>query len=89
MPLAEGPPWQATHADTMSERRGDTAFLAWKEAHCKAAEADFRMSLSLHLAMPSAQREAEIAEVQRLKRVASEKLQRFLQESDPSNGRPG
>jgi hypothetical protein len=72
----------------MSERRDDTAFLAWKEAHCKAAEADFRMSLGLHSAMPSMQREAEIEEVQRLKRVASEKLQRFLEERPPRNSRP-
>lgn len=64
----------------MSER-SDTAFLAWKEAHCKATEADFRMGLRLHLARPSAQREAEVEEVQRLKRLASEKLQRFLEES--------
>ncbi|ADU37231.1 hypothetical protein [Variovorax paradoxus] len=72
----------------MSERKDDTAFLAWKEAHCRAAEADFRLSLGLHLAMPSMQREAEMEEVQRLKRVASEKLQRFLQESHPGSGRP-
>ena len=69
----------------MSER-SDSAFLAWKEAHCKASEAHFRMGLHQHLARTSAQRNAEAQEVQRLKRLASEKLQRFLEESRAACG---
>jgi len=69
----------------MSER-SDAAFSAWKEAHCKASKADFRMGLHQHLARTPAQREAEAQEVQRLKQLASEKLQRFLEESRATCG---
>lgn len=57
------------------------AFLAWKDAHCKASEAEFQIQLGAY--RPPAQRpkQEDIAEAHRLRRIASENLQTFLDTS--------
>lgn len=56
-------------------------FLAWKEAHCKASEAEFQLQLAScrPASLRPDPRQAE--ETVRLRRIASENLQTFLEAS--------
>jgi hypothetical protein len=57
------------------------AFLAWKDAHCKASEAEFQIQLGACRPPSQQPKQEEIEEAHRLRRIASENLQTFLDAS--------
>ncbi|MDQ0026774.1 hypothetical protein J2X90_004601 [Variovorax paradoxus] len=56
----------------------DHAFLAWKDAHCKASEAEFQVQLGASRPASQKPRQEQIEEAIRLRKIASENLQAFL-----------
>lgn len=57
------------------------AFLAWKDAHCKASEAEFQIQLGAYRPLFQQPKQEDIEEAHRLRRIASENLQAFLDAS--------